>query len=165
MVTFRRAAWEEEDDGQEEGWTCGGRHSENGGGSGQDEATGQRQAMSTTMTMPLIFEMRMMPIGQHQLRPWQSACAGIMVASVRVVFLVRLLWMDPTRTPPSGHRGNGRGRIASLGGGAMTKMKLKNDDDDEANPMTTITTTPETRMIVCVVDNGNCQIVNCQLYH
>jgi hypothetical protein len=31
-VTFRRAAREEEDDGQEEGCTRGGRHSENGGG-------------------------------------------------------------------------------------------------------------------------------------
>ncbi len=32
---FRRAAREEEEDSQEEGWTCGGWHSENGGGIGR----------------------------------------------------------------------------------------------------------------------------------
>jgi hypothetical protein len=34
QVTFRRAAREAEDDGREEGWTRGGWHRENGGGSG-----------------------------------------------------------------------------------------------------------------------------------
>jgi hypothetical protein len=33
-VTFRRATRNEEDDSQEEGWTHGGLHSENGGVSG-----------------------------------------------------------------------------------------------------------------------------------
>jgi hypothetical protein len=32
QVTFRRAAREEEDDGQEKGWACDGRYSENGWG-------------------------------------------------------------------------------------------------------------------------------------
>ncbi len=43
----------------------------------------------------------------------------------------------------------------------MTTMKVKNNDDDEANATATITTTPETMMTICVVDNGNCEIVNC----
>jgi hypothetical protein len=50
-------------------------------------------------------------------------------------------------------------------GGVMTMMKVKNNNDDEANATMTITTTPETAMTVCIVDNGNCQIVDCQPYH
>jgi hypothetical protein len=63
QVTFWRAAWEEDDDNQEEGWKCGGRHSENGGGSGHGEATGQQKAMLTATTIPLISETRWTPIG------------------------------------------------------------------------------------------------------
>ncbi len=62
QVTFQRAARDEEDDGWEEGWMRGGRHSENGGGSGQGEVTGKRQAMSTATTMPLISKTRTTPI-------------------------------------------------------------------------------------------------------
>ncbi len=43
-------------------------------------------------------------------------------------------------------------------------MKVKNTNDDEANAKTTITLTLETTMTVCVVDYGNCPIVNCQAY-
>jgi hypothetical protein len=86
--TFWRASQEEEDDGQEEGWTHGGRHSENGGGSVQGEVTGQRQAMSTVMTMSLISKTRTMPIRQRRRQPWQSACAGVFVALEKIAFLV-----------------------------------------------------------------------------
>jgi hypothetical protein len=110
-VTFRRAAWDEEDDGQEEGWMRGGWHSENGGGSVQGEATGQRQAMSTATMRPLISETRTRPIGQRWHQPWQLACAGIFVALARMAFLVQSLWMDPATTAPSGHGANGRGGI------------------------------------------------------
>ncbi len=58
------------------------------------------------------------------------------------------MWMDPTMTAPYGHGANGRGGIALWGGGVMTTMKVKNDDDDEANAMMTITMTPETTMTV-----------------
>jgi hypothetical protein len=72
-----------------------------------------------------------------------------------MTFLMRLLWTDPTTTAPSGHGANGRGEIALWGGGAMTTMKVKNDDDDEVNATTTITMTPETMMTICVIDDGN----------
>ncbi len=61
----------------------------------------------------------------------------------------------------SGHGANGRGGITSWGGGAMTTMKVKNNDDVEANATMTITTTLETTMTDCVVDDGNCGIINC----
>ncbi len=80
-----------------------------------------------------------------------------------MAFLVRLSWTDPTTTTPSGHGADGRGGIASWGGGAMTTIKVKNNDDDEANAMMTITMTPETTMTVCVIGDGNCQIIDCQL--
>jgi hypothetical protein len=74
---------------------------------------------------------------------------------------VQSLWMDPTTTTSSGHGAYGRGGIASGGRGAMTTKKVKNVDDDEANAMTTITLTLETMMTICVVDYGNCPIVDC----
>ncbi len=43
----------------------------------------------------------------------------------------------------------------------MTTMKVKNNNDDEANAMATITMTPETTMTVCVINNGNFQIIDC----
>jgi hypothetical protein len=61
-------------------------------------------------------------------------------------------------------RGQWEGGIALWGGGVMTMMKVKNNDDDEANAKATITTTPETTMTVCVVDDSNCRVVDCQLY-
>ncbi len=43
----------------------------------------------------------------------------------------------------------------------MTTMKVNNNNDDETNATATIATTLETTMTICVVDNGNCQIINC----
>ncbi len=68
-------------------------------------------------------------------------------------------------TAPSGHGADGRGGIPSWGGGAMTTMKVKNDNDDEANTTTAITMTLETTVTVCIDDDGNCQIIDCQPYH
>jgi hypothetical protein len=142
----------------------GGQHSENGGGSGQCEATGQRQVMLTVTTMPIISEMRTTQIRQRWHQPWQSACAGIIITLARMAFSVQSLWTDPTTTTPSGHGANGRGGIASWGRGARTTMKVKNNDDDEDNATTTITLTLETTMTICVVDYGNCPIVDCRPY-
>jgi hypothetical protein len=47
----------------------------------------------------------------------------------------------------------------------MTKMEVKNNDDDEVNATMTIATTPETTMTICVVKDGSCQISDCQPYH
>ena len=58
-------------------------------------------------------------------------------------------------------RGRWEGGIASWQGGTMTMMKVKNNNDDEANATTTITTTSETTMTICVVNNGNCRIIDC----
>ena len=73
-----------------------------------------------------------------------------------MVFLVWLSWTDLTTTAPFGHRANERGGIALWGGGTMPTMKVKNEDDDEANAMTTIPTTPETTMTIYIIGNGNC---------
>ncbi len=59
----------------------------------------------------------------------------------------------------------GGGGIALWGGGTMMMMKVKNDNDDEVNATMTITMTPETKMTICIIDKGNCQIIDCQLYH
>ncbi len=57
-LIFRRAAREEEDDGQDEGWTHGGRHSENGGGSGQGEALTTATAKSSTVDGIINFDIK-----------------------------------------------------------------------------------------------------------
>ncbi len=46
----------------------------------------------------------------------------------------------------------------------MMMMKVKNNDDDETNTTATIAMTLETMMTICVIDNGNCQIVDCRPY-
>ncbi len=74
----------------------------------------------------------------------------------RKTFSVRSLWTDLTTTAPSSHWADGRGGIALWGGGAMTTMKVKKDDNDEANAARTITTTLETTMTICVANKGNC---------
>jgi hypothetical protein len=118
--------------------------------------------MLTATTMPLIFETRRTPIGQRWLGNQHVQASSLPQQGWR--FLVRVLWTDPTTIAPSGHGADGRGGIMSWGGGAMMTMKGKNNNDDEANAMTTITTTPETTMTICIVDNGNYQIVDCRLY-
>jgi hypothetical protein len=58
-------------------------------------------------------------------------------------------------------KGQWEGGDHIVGRGHDERMKVKNNNDDEANATTTITTTSETTMTICVVNNGNCRIIDC----